>query len=254
MPASARLVTAFLSAPFILYACYDYSFPAVGRQRITRGNHAFPVANGAHGSVDCDGCHGELETFAQFTCISCHEHDESLVAPHHVGIDGFSYGPTTCYGCHPTGAVDGLDRPAHDVYFPIETGSHAEAACAACHIYDTRDLFSCIGCHEHEQAATTSDHQLVTDFVYTETSCYDCHPRSEVIDRASHGVFFPILTSNHALVTCQECHAAGYGSLTCIECHEHLCVEMNGKHREVGGYSCQSDECFACHPRGIADD
>jgi hypothetical protein len=37
--------------------------------------------------------------------------------------------------------------------------------------------FSCITCHQHDQANTDPDHRGVRNYVYNATSCYSCHPQ-----------------------------------------------------------------------------
>jgi hypothetical protein len=67
-------------------------------------NHAyFPIPH--HGSV-CNDCHQVSTNYASFTCINCHTqtaHQQSQTNNQHGGVNGYSYGPTTCYSCHKNG-------------------------------------------------------------------------------------------------------------------------------------------------------
>ncbi len=66
----------------------------------------FPIYSGTHRGrwTACSDCHVNSSNFADFSCIQCHAHDDQAsVASHHADVSGFSYGPQTCYTCHPTG-------------------------------------------------------------------------------------------------------------------------------------------------------
>jgi hypothetical protein len=95
----------------------------------------------------------------------------------HQGIPGYAYNSQACYQCHPTG--DAGDFGEHDTaFFPIFSGSHGNQwdDCAVCHTEPlNRKIFTCIGCHDHDRM---DDKHLgeVQDYVYSATSCYDCHP------------------------------------------------------------------------------
>jgi endogenous inhibitor of DNA gyrase (YacG/DUF329 family) len=67
-------------------------------------NHTyFPIPH--HGSV-CSDCHQVSTNYASFTCINCHTqtaHQQAQTNNTHADINGYSYGPTTCYNCHKNG-------------------------------------------------------------------------------------------------------------------------------------------------------
>lgn len=164
----------------VIAACGYSPLYEVERQRVTRSSHTehFPVASGVHGGADCNLCHGDFDTFSQFTCIGCHEHDETAVSPLHVGVAGYSYAATTCYDCHPTG--ERMSRAAHEPYFPIESGRHS-LDCSACHVTSYAS-FECIQCHEHVCAESDSNHREVSGYSCQSARCYDCHPRGAAGD------------------------------------------------------------------------
>jgi hypothetical protein len=63
----------------------------------------FPIPH--HGSV-CNDCHQVSTNYASFTCINCHTqtaHQQAQTNNTHADINGYSYGPTTCYNCHKNG-------------------------------------------------------------------------------------------------------------------------------------------------------
>ncbi len=69
-------------------------------------NHTwFPIYSGSHAGrwTSCGDCHTNLSNFAVFSCITCHTHSQANTDGNHRGVRGYSYGPTTCYSCHPSG-------------------------------------------------------------------------------------------------------------------------------------------------------
>ncbi|ABF39476.1 hypothetical protein Acid345_0471 [Candidatus Koribacter versatilis Ellin345] len=71
-------------------------------------NHTwFPIYSGSHAGrwTSCGDCHTNSANYAVFSCITCHQHSQANTDPHHKDVRGYSYGPTTCYSCHPTGTA-----------------------------------------------------------------------------------------------------------------------------------------------------
>lgn len=146
----------------------------------SRAEHAsrfFPATPGTpHGELACEDCHGTTESFRHFDCIDCHlgEHaNEAEVTLSHQGITDFRWESAACYGCHRDGI--GVD---HEPIFPIETGDHATAACAECHIQPgDRSVLGCAGCHGHEQAEMAAQHSGEPGYTFVSRECLRCHPR-----------------------------------------------------------------------------
>lgn len=143
-------------------------------------NHNFFPLTGGHEIADCAACHtsGDYGALSP-ACISCHEADYNATSdPNHRGT-GFS---TDCQLCHTTQNGWTPSTFDHNSYFPIYSGRHQGEwnACSDCHTNASNyAVFSCIECHEHNKNETDSDHNDVKDYVYTSTSCYECHPRGE---------------------------------------------------------------------------
>jgi len=143
----------------------------------------FPIFTGPHASTwqSCLDCHTVSGNFDLFSCLDCHEHDRASMDNSHQGITAYSYDSDQCLGCHPTGEK-GEFRDHDPLYFPIYSGKHNEKwdDCTTCHI-DPGDwsIFSCIDCHEHNQADMDKDHSEVEDYVYDSQACFDCHPTGE---------------------------------------------------------------------------
>ena len=65
----------------------------------------FPIYSGKHQGkwTSCAQCHSNPASYAQFTCLTCHEHNKTAMDDKHQGRAGYSYQSTACYGCHPRG-------------------------------------------------------------------------------------------------------------------------------------------------------
>lgn len=67
-------------------------------------NHTqFPIASGHHSNITCQECHTTPGNYGAFSCINCHEHQQSSTNGHHQGVSGYSYNSNACYSCHPHG-------------------------------------------------------------------------------------------------------------------------------------------------------
>jgi len=147
-------------------------------------NTTFPVM-GAHSRLDCDACHFSDMTgkyYLNTDCYSCHETDYRQ-AQNPIHSD-FGFGKK-CQDCHAMFAWQPALFSAHDAIFPISSGSHAGEweSCQDCHINPGNyQDFSCLTCHEHNQAATEDEHDEVRNFVYESNACYQCHPQGQAED------------------------------------------------------------------------
>lgn len=142
-----------------------------------------------------------------------------------------------------------LDAETHESFFPIASGTHGGADCNACHgRFDTFTRFACTDCHEHSSERTSPVHEGVAEYIYSETSCLDCHPTGAggLLERGDHTPFFPIdLGSAHETEACRDCHVPGQGT-TCVGCH-HEVTRTRDAHRRVGGYTPATTSCLKCH-------
>ncbi|HEY7471110.1 MAG TPA: hypothetical protein VIE68_02060, partial [Gemmatimonadota bacterium] len=49
--------------------------------------------------------------------------------------------------------------------------------CQTCHVSPGNfSVFSCLNCHEHNQAEMDDKHDEVGGYAYDSARCYDCHP------------------------------------------------------------------------------
>ena len=138
---------------------------------------------GAHARIPCTECHvvpGFDSLFPGVTsdqdCVGCHQDDYDTAEPDHVGA-GFG---TNCTQCHNTERWEDAIYLEHDpLYFPIFSGAHQGewASCTECHeVPDDFAVFTCLTCHEHNQADMDEKHKEEQDYVYDSPACLDCHP------------------------------------------------------------------------------
>ncbi len=64
---------------------------------------SFRIYSGEHkGEWDsCADCHTNPAAYASYSCITCHEHNQTEMNSEHKGEKGYSYTSTACFNCHP---------------------------------------------------------------------------------------------------------------------------------------------------------
>ncbi len=254
--AAHKLVPDYIYESTACYACHPQG---TAMSRDTHTTSYFPISGGSpHDEAECEDCH-QGTTYQDFTCLSCHEHEQGSMDSVHSGVTGYAYDSNACLSCHPDG-TGGISRDEHDA-FPIDEKSpHADAGCSECHTSGSYSTFSCIDCHEHDRSPTDAEHSRVTGYRYDSDDCLECHPDGEVvITMNEHNGYFPITSGDHSRYSCNECHLdnTDYTSFICIECHtgQHLCAKMDPEHQgEVRNYECKNSKCYSCHPNGREED
>jgi hypothetical protein len=191
---------------------------------ISRPDHTkfFPIDVGTvHANGQCTDCHTNAADKSQFTCISCHDHAQSLTDPGHVGVNGYKYDSKACLTCHPQGVAGTISRPDHAKFFAIDVGTtHAAAQCSDCHknLADKTQFTCMTACHAQAPMATT--HKGVAVYQYDSKACLVCHPQGQAsLSRADHKKYMNISSGDHN-VACSHCHkTADYKVRTCLDCH-----------------------------------
>jgi hypothetical protein len=235
----------------------DAPAPGVTSDALTRETHGahFPIGNGSyHVAQTCDDCHGGFSDFKQFTCVSCHPHDEAAAAARHVFITGYRWDSNACYTCHPNGREATISVVDHSAkYFPIDTGPHAALQCGDCHAWKTTSRpFTCQGCHAHDQDVLAPLHASITGYRYDSNGCFGCHPNGgeAPIAASDHSArFFPIQSGSHNAGACTDCHTdvATLKSFVCTSCHTQSATAT--QHATVSAYSWGDAGCYSCHPK-----
>jgi DnaJ-class molecular chaperone len=73
--------------------------------RFDHDSQWFPIYSGSHAGKwsTCSTCHTSSSNYAVFTCLSCHEHNQTSMDEKHQGRTGYRYESQACYSCHPRG-------------------------------------------------------------------------------------------------------------------------------------------------------
>lgn len=73
----------------------------------------FPIYSGKHNGEwnTCADCHTNSGNYAIFSCIDCHEHNESEMNGEHDEVNGYIYESNACLNCHPDGSEDKTFHP-----------------------------------------------------------------------------------------------------------------------------------------------
>ncbi|HWO58072.1 MAG TPA: hypothetical protein VNN55_10945 [bacterium] len=199
----------------------------------------FPLT-GAHTSVTCANCHTSGYTGTASACVACHESDyRGVNDPDHIAA-GF---PDDCVLCHTTAGWEPANVDHSLTDFPL-TGAHSSVTCENCHTSGyTGTPSNCFACHGSDyQAAADPDH-AAGGFP---TDCARCHTTTAWepawFDHAS--TQFP-LTGAHASVTCENCHASGYGGtpLACFACHDDDYNAVTDPNHVSAGFGTICSEC-----------
>jgi hypothetical protein len=71
-------------------------------------NQFFPIYSGKHREKwdACSDCHTNSSNFSVFSCITCHEHNQSEMNDKHSEVSGYEYNSDACFDCHPRGDGD----------------------------------------------------------------------------------------------------------------------------------------------------
>jgi hypothetical protein len=141
-------------------------------------NHQFFPLEQGHSNLACTQCHKQ-DTYTGLNpdCIQCHQQDYlTATNPKHQSF------PEKCTECH---TLASGWRPArfdnHDSVFPIYSGNHKGEwnACTDCHTIPSNfNSFSCIDCHEHNNASDMAEeHDDVRGYSFSSQACFQCHPK-----------------------------------------------------------------------------
>jgi len=230
---------------------------------LSRADHSsqfFPIDPGkSHGNAQCSDCHTNASDKKQFTCLTCHEHAQDVLAPKHVGVTDYKWDSQACLSCHPQSSVPELPRMAHTL-FPIDVGTkHANTQCGDCHTNPSdKSQFTCIGCHDHAEPVTTPKHTKVAGYTYDSPSCYRCHSNgAAVFDHATLPAPPNCLGCHQAalavaITTPASMHVANMFPTTCESCHKSFTAWGPGTpmaHAAIGG---TASKCETCHTGNLS--
>ncbi len=209
----------------------------------------FFALKGTHATLECNACHAKGYNLPT-DCYGCHAADYNATTDPNHKAAGF---PTDCASCHGSGAVTWSGASFdHNKFFALK-GAHTTLDCNACHAKGYNLPTDCYGCHAADYNATTDPNHKASGFP---TTCEACHlPTHTSWSQAVLQHDFPIKSGKHAGFSCTDCHlTSNYRQFSCTDCHTHDKASTDSRHDDVGGYVYNSANCYACHPRGVADD
>lgn len=210
---------------------------------------SFPIYSGEHkGEWDnCTDCHQTASDYAQFTCISCHEHNRSDMDDEHNDVGGYIYDSQACLECHPLGNADDNSFNHNTSNFPL-LGAHVNTDCKECHATGYQGTpVECEACHlESFNQSTNPSHTMLG----LSTACAECHTEQPDWQPAAfpvHNDFYALLGAHNTVANdCALCHDGNYNTTpnTCYACHtEEYNLTDNPPHQELQF----STDCFECH-------
>ncbi|MFA5327849.1 MAG: hypothetical protein WC384_08675 [Prolixibacteraceae bacterium] len=203
----------------------------------------FPIYSGTHKGEweSCTDCH-TTKTYSEFSCVSCHEHNQSESDDEHKGISAYVFESTSCYSCHPLGTKSGSFNH-NTTKFPL-TGAHLTVDCASCHTSGYAGTsMECKSCHQTNfNNAQTPGHVQAG----ISTDCTSCHTTTNWQPSTfKHGTTGFELSGAHAtIVQCSACHMGSTSAAKpeCITCHQ---AQYNSAPNHVA--SKYPTECLQCH-------
>ena len=208
----------------------------------------FPIYSGKHNNewTSCNECHTTPANYTLFSCIDCHEHNQSDMNQEHQGIGGYQYNSLACFECHPTGSAD-EEFNHNSTNFPL-TGAHTSTECAACHTngYSGTPM-ECFACHDADFNQTNNpNHQQIG----LSQSCETCHTTNAGWNPATfpvHNDYYVLMGAHTGIANdCVLCHNGNYNDTpnTCYACHDADFNQTNNpNHQQLG----LSQSCEICH-------
>jgi hypothetical protein len=150
---------------------------AVGCDQVLLRASGSPSSDGGEAGIAAPITPESHTTFADYTCVSCHDHSADVAAGRHVFISRYMFQSSACFSCHSTGNEAAITPDEHSLkYFPITDAAHGSLACTDCHQDPTTSKpFTCISCHDHSSDGEATNHSGVAGYTYDSSSCFNCH-------------------------------------------------------------------------------
>ena len=184
---------------------------------------SFPIYSGRHQGEwnSCADCHPNPAVYAEFTCISCHDHNKTDMDDEHNGVQGYTYSSPECLACHPTGSAEETFNHASSG-FPL-TGAHSAAECAGCHSAGYAGTpTQCSGCHMPDYNQSVNPGHITLGLPTECNTCHTSDPGWAPATFAIHNNYY-VLAGAHTAIgnQCADCHQGNYNNTpnTCEGCH-----------------------------------
>jgi hypothetical protein len=207
---------------------------------------SFPIYSGKHNGVwsNCNECHTNPASYAQFTCIDCHDHNQSEMNNKHEGVTGYAWNSPACFSCHPTGSAEGSFNHATSP-FPL-TGAHATTECVKCHANGYAGTSPvCYGCHTTNYTQSANPSHTAANIPTDCGTCHTTQPGWKPATFAIHNNYY-ILAGAHIPVECNTCHNGNYNNTPnqCFGCHADKYNASTNPNHITSGFP---TSCETCH-------
>ncbi len=242
---------------------------------------SFPIYSGKHNGVwtSCSECHTNPSSYLQYTCIDCHDHNQSSMDSKHAGVNGYAWNSPACFACHPTGSKDGTFNHATSG-FPL-TGAHATTECIKCHANGYAGTSPvCYNCHSANFNQSVNPNHAAINIPHECGTCHTTLPGWKPATFPIHNNYYVIAGAHLAItndcVSCHKgnyvttpklcfgCHADKYNAstnpnhvtsnfpTTCETCHSQTAwspstFDHNTVYPLTGAHATIAANCFACH-------
>jgi len=213
----------------------------------------FPIYSGQHRGewANCVDCHTNPGNYAVFSCIDCHEHNQTDMNEEHQGIGGYSWNSIACLECHPLGDAEGSFN--HNITsFPL-TGAHLTVStCFECHQGDyTNTPNECARCHTSTYDQTSNPNHNAIGISRICESCHTTIPEWKPAAFPTHSDYYVLEGAHIALSNdCFICHEGNYNnSLSdCYSCHLNAYNQTNNPPHQSAQFPV---DCESCHSQSV---
>ena len=186
---------------------------------------SFPIYSGKHNKGkawdNCTQCHPNSTNYIQFTCIDCHDHNQSDMDNKHHETQGYAYNSPACLECHPTGSAEGSFNHSTSA-FPL-TGAHLTTDCIKCHASGYAGTSTiCNSCHNTDFNKTTNPNHALINVPTTCETCHTTQPGWKPAAFPLHSNYYVIAGAHIPISSnCVSCHNGNYNATpsTCVGCH-----------------------------------
>ena len=208
----------------------------------------FPVYSGKHAGTwtNCNECHTTASNFALYSCIDCHDHNQTDMNTKHQGVSGYQYNSPACFACHPTGTAAGAFNHNTSA-FPL-TGGHTNAVCASCHTNGYSGTSTvCSSCHTPDYNQATNPNHNSSGISNDCATCHTTNPGWNPAAFPTHNSYWVISGAHIAIANnCVTCHQGNYVNSpnTCFGCHTNDYNQTNNPNHAAANFP---TTCADCH-------
>lgn len=209
----------------------------------------FPIYSGKHKGEwnNCNECHTNAGNYKLFSCIDCHEHNQTNMNSKHQGVGGYTYNSIACLECHPSGSAEGSFNH-NSSGFPLTDG-HSNADCASCHSNGyTGTSTVCSSCHTTNYNQTSNPNHASSNISNDCAACHTSNPGWAPATFATHNNYYVIAGAHLSIANnCSDCHNGNYISNpnTCNGCHNSNYIQTTNPNHSAAQFPINCDDCHS---------